>query len=159
MTTRRQFMVMALSALGAALLEAGCGDAEGEVDPGPASNDVVDPGFEPAEPINDFEASLPPTALGLTALLSGWFEGADLEAIKAVGRAYVARFNADAASITTDLGPTVSEVAAFTHLNPALVAWQEAIGADFDAANLVVIAGWQLSPTEVRLCALADGVL
>ena len=54
MTTRRQFMVMALSALGAALLEAGCGDAEGEVEPGPASNDVMDPDFEPAEPINDF---------------------------------------------------------------------------------------------------------
>jgi len=141
--TRRQALLLALAGLGAALLGAGCGD---DADPVPAA-----PTFDPHLTATD----LPPTGLGLAALLAAWIGDATPAHIAAIGHVYLQRFAPERQAVIDDLANTVALVADLDDLDTAVAAWQTAALDDFDAVTVVAVSGWQLARTEARLCALA----
>lgn len=150
-TTRRRFMVLALSGLGAAMLGVGCGGD----DPEPALASDVSPDEEPFIPDVD-EEMLPQTQLDLVALLTSWFEGADLAAIGAIGLAYLQRFVPDEDAVVADLSELLTPLADEAELTVALEALDALVVADFESVTMASVRGWQLSVTEARLCALVS---
>ncbi len=86
--------------------------------------------------------------------------GSDRKAAQRIGRAYLADHPAEAHTdhLTRVLEARLDmETEAVTHLAPSRlrVLLDEAIRADFAGFDTVMLDGWVLSRTEVRLCALA----
>ncbi|MEL6180933.1 MAG: hypothetical protein AAFS10_18375, partial [Myxococcota bacterium] len=114
-----------------------------------------DPDFTPSEPINAFEASLPPTALGLTALLQGWFAGTDRELINTIGERYLTERSMSQEDAVDQLRGLILKVDDFVQLESALEVWDLDLVTDFAMLQMVSVGGWQLSQTETLLCVLS----
>ncbi len=139
--SRRGFLLWTLSGVGVALIAG----------PGCGKDRPWRPDVDPSD--------LPDTRLPLKPLLRAWFAGASLEAISAVGLAYIARFEPDSETAVADLSEAVLLIADLAEEAEALAVLDDAVIADFEADGLTPVQGWQLSITEVRLCALADLLL
>lgn len=150
-TTRRRFMVLALSGVGAAMLGVGCGGDDAE----PSLSSDVPPDEEPFVPDVD-EEMLPQTRIDLVTLLTSWFEGADLAAIGAIGLAYLQRFVPDESAVVEDLSELLAPLSDEVDVAVALEALDASVISDFESVALASVRGWQLSVTEARLCALVS---
>ncbi len=141
---RRDFLLMLLAGTGGALLGVGC-DKRKLVDP--------DRFVVPQIMLED----LPPTQTPLDKALRHYFQGAELADVQKIGRSYLKHRPLEEA--TRDVSLAVDLIKAAKDAPQALVLWQQAITAEFTQNQLVSVYGWQLSPTEVRLCSLAKVLL
>ena len=88
------------------------------------------------------------------ALVRAYFRGGDLTSVTAIGAAY--RQGLPAETLLSDVEELLGGVAGYSDLGSAVAALRAAVMADFDAVRLTSVGGWQLAPSEARLCALAD---
>lgn len=137
--SRREFFVLALSALGAAASGPGCGKSSPEKPEGCR---------QPGE--------LPRTVVDLQALLDKYFEHGDITDVRALGRAYIERFGGDECALVDDLSETVRRVADIANFDEAVGALDAAVKGEFAVGGLTSVGGWQLATTETRLCALVE---
>jgi len=144
-TTRREFLIATVSGLGAAALAPGCGLIDGESAPPPP-----DPPDRPEEGREAF----PETQLDLEEMLLAYFEGADETHVATVGEPYLERFGEDTDAAVEDLSEAVRVVEEAQMVDEAIARWNDAVRSDFEAGDVVDVAGWQLAPTESRLCGL-----
>lgn len=141
---RRAFLRASLAGL-AALLAAGCDDAGGGTEEAPP--------LDPTD-ASDVLAALPATALPLSAIVDGFFEGVEPDAARAIGAVYVGDVG-DLDALREALSLTVGRVAALETPEDAAERLFAAVIADFEALEQIPVAGWHLARTEVHLCALA----
>lgn len=141
-TSRREFLITAVSGLGASLLAPACG--------GPMDDDEKPPGPD----VDD--SKLPETKLELQAVVDGYFEEADPMAVRRVGEAYLQRFGTDDEAALEDLSKPVEAIADVEDMTKALETLDARVIADFEAPELASVKGWQLARTEARMCGLAQ---
>ncbi len=144
--SRREFLVLTLSGLGAAMLGA-CGDDGNTVQDNTPNNDTP---FMPDIP----DEQMPDARLDIAQVAQAWFEGADAAAIVAVGNVYVQRFAPDEDAVADDLASVVAIFAELEDLTEALEALDAAVITDFEAVEIAAVSGWQLARTEARMCSL-----
>ena len=134
---RRQFLRITLSGLGATFVL-------------PSSEDSA---TKPT-PARHRNGALPDTWIELTDLVSGYFRGS-LEQVVPIGQAYMDRFGNDKAGLIQDLRSLVLGIADQRDLDRAVATLEAAIVREFAEERDVSLEGWQLAPTELRLCAVA----
>jgi hypothetical protein len=85
-----------------------------------------------------------------------YFDPEPLDTAAALGRAYLAELTPSShpVIIEADLDKLVTLIDGATSDDEALDALSAAIAADFRDRNLVVLSGWTLGRSELRLCAL-----
>jgi hypothetical protein len=141
-TTRREFLELTIAALGPLLLGQGCGEG---------SDDAA----RVAKLFSGIE--FPPTKTPLAEILASYFPDESGEHVRAIGTAYLIP-NGIAKSeqaVSEALAGTVHEVAEADSLDAALARLDARIVRDFESGNVESLAGWQLSRTELHLCALS----
>lgn len=141
--SRREFVALSLSGIGAAILAAACGTDE-------AGRSLR---FRPRLPADRF----PLDPGQLQAMLGEFFGRRNLEAVRWVGRAYAQRFLEDTERLLRDL----DESMALFELNDTDTSARlgAAIAGDFVAGRTVSVYGWQLAAAEARLATIVDLVL
>lgn len=132
--TRRELVVVALSALGA--VAAGACDATAPPHPRPSRR-----------------SELPPSILDLQEVLDAYFAHGDRSDLQAVGLIYAERFPDDTA-LTADLAIAIGIISGIDDMDAAVRALETAVRNDFAMEQRINLAGWQLSITETRLCGI-----
>ena len=142
--TRREFVVLALSGLGATIALSACRDQgiralsfRPRVDPGRLSDDWIE----------------------IESTLHNYFGAENLGRVRWVGRAYVQRFSPDVDALIADLSEAVSVLEATGGRQSGPATLDGAIRKDFEEGELVSVYGWQLARSEARLAALLDVTL
>jgi hypothetical protein len=141
--TRREFLELTIAALGPLLLGQGCGEG---------SEDV-------ARVAKLFPAGItfPPTQVPLAKIVASYFQDESGKHVRAIGFAYmVPDGTAKSEQALSDaLAETVHEVSEVDSVDAALARLDARIVRDFESGNVESLAGWQLSRTELHLCALS----
>lgn len=153
--SRRRFLGTVVAPSVAALLggPTACAD-DGSGGP---SDDVgfdvhLDVGFDVGADIGD---DVSPPEWDYPQLVEAYFGGVDMDGIRAIGRAYMRSFDGSDA-IEDDLALLLAPLLRETALNDAVARCEEWVDGELSDAAVVVVAGWVISPTEARLCALAE---
>jgi hypothetical protein len=99
----------------------------------------------------------PATEVPLSEMLKAYFQGASGEHVRAIGQAYLApSVDAEAKrSLSEALAATVQMISKETSLDAASARMDQRIIEDFETGRVQSLAGWQLSLTELHLCALS----
>ena len=146
-TTRREFLIATVTGLGSAWLGVGCGDVFSKKKDDKEKDDK-DP------PDKKDRSEFPDTELDLADLVTSYFDGADLEDVRLIGRVYLQQFDSDDASVE-DLSTIVAPIADLTDPEAAHALFDTRALEQFQAGDLFDVDGWQLAQSESRLCGLA----
>lgn len=148
-TTRRQFLIGAASSVATTLLVgSGCGPSDSE---GMSKTKKQD---KPEPPPDVDPTELPEAELGLDRILDIFFEDANMEGIRTIGKEYLRRFDGAEVAVET-LSQTVEPIADLEEMEEATTTLDESITDDFAGLEVVDVGGWQLARTEGNLCGLA----
>jgi len=150
-TTRREFL--RITGSGAVVLVLG-----------PACSDSGDTSATGQEPPPEVPPEVPPDELpdpetiDTGELLDAWWQGADVERVRALGATYASELG-DADALKAALEAVLGHVSEVEDVAAGVDALEAAVAADFAAVRLVTLHGWHLAETEAGLCALlSNGV-